>query len=149
MAAKIKDKDKGWKQILENMRDLAGTEVVVGLLGKGTFGASGAASVVDIGTFNEFGTRNIPARSFIGSTFDENSGFKSGQIVVAKVAFSRGSVNAALNRLGMTAQAAVQRKITTGPFEPNAPSTILQKGSTKPLIDDGDMRRAITYEVRK
>jgi len=32
---------------------------------------------------------------------------------------------------------------------PNAPSTIAQKGSSKPLIDTGSMLNSITYAVRK
>lgn len=34
-------------------------------------------------------------------------------------------------------------------WDPNAESTILAKGSDKPLIDTGDMRKSITYVVRK
>lgn len=33
-------------------------------------------------------------------------------------------------------------------WAPNAPSTIEQKGSDKPMIDTGEMRRAIRYVVR-
>ncbi|WP_427112434.1 hypothetical protein [Megasphaera sueciensis] len=34
-------------------------------------------------------------------------------------------------------------------WPPNAPSTIKQKGSTKPLIDTGTLRKAITYVIRE
>lgn len=34
-----------------------------------------------------------------------------------------------------------------GEWEPNSPLTIERKGSSKPLIDKGDLRRSITYEV--
>lgn len=34
-------------------------------------------------------------------------------------------------------------------WDPNAESTILAKGSDKPLIDTGDLRKSITYVVRK
>lgn len=34
-----------------------------------------------------------------------------------------------------------------GDWEPNSPLTIERKGSSKPLIDKGDLRRSITYEV--
>ncbi len=34
-------------------------------------------------------------------------------------------------------------------WPPNAPSTIREKGSSMPLIDTGQMRRAITYALRR
>lgn len=55
-----------------------------------------------------------------------------------------------LNKAGMVAVSA-----TRGWFEnpangwpPNAPYTIKKKGSSQPLIDTGEMRKAITYVVR-
>lgn len=59
-------------------------------------------------------------------------------------------LDANLNRAGMRAQNAAR-----GWFEdprnnwpPNSPKTIKAKGSDKPLIDTGEMRKAITYVVR-
>lgn len=34
-------------------------------------------------------------------------------------------------------------------WDPNSPSTIKRKGSDKPLIDTGEMRKAITYVVKE
>lgn len=150
----VKDRDRGWNKIMDNMAELRSATVVVGLLGESTYkkGESSEVSVVDYGTFNEFGTRNIHSRSFLGSTFDETNAFKDETRALARKVYSGDmSPDKALNHLGMVAQAAVQVKITEGgtPYRPNADSTVARKGSSSPLIDDGDMRRAITYEVRK
>lgn len=55
--------------------------------------------------------------------------------------------------VGLTAASAVQDKISNGPFTPLSPVTLakrLAKGRTgdKPLLDSGQLRRAITYVVR-
>ncbi len=154
MGAKMTAHDKGLKRLMSSMQELSSAKVVVGLMGESTYkkGESSEVSVVDYGTFNEFGTRNIPSRSFLRSTFDENDGFRSVTNQIAQGLYSlEMTADQALNTLGMVAQAKVQRKITKGgtPYTPNAPATIRQKGSSKPLIDTGRMRQSITYEVRK
>lgn len=54
-----------------------------------------------------------------------------------------------LNRAGLVAQNAC-RKWFTDPrnnWAPNKPSTIKAKGSSRPLIDTGELRKSITYVV--
>jgi hypothetical protein len=47
-------------------------------------------------------------------------------------------------------QAGVQEYIANGQVEPpNAPATIARKGSSTPLIDTGQLRSAITWELEK
>lgn len=43
----------------------------------------------------------------------------------------------------------VKKRIITGPFVPNAPTTIAKKGSDKPLIDTGQLLDAIDYKMHK
>lgn len=59
-------------------------------------------------------------------------------------------LDANLNRAGMRAQNAARAwfKDPRNNWPPNSPRTIKQKGSDKPLIDTGEMRKAITYVVR-
>jgi hypothetical protein len=54
-----------------------------------------------------------------------------------------------LKRAGMLAQNLVRAWFTNpkNHWAPNAPSTIKRKGSDKPLIDKGDLRKSITYVV--
>lgn len=64
------------------------------------------------------------------------------------------AVDKGLNAVGLVAQAAVRAKITDGPFTPLAPRTLAARKArgrtgTKPLIDTGQLRNAITYVIRK
>ena len=49
--------------------------------------------------------------------------------------------------LGAVMQARVQRSITSLRQPKNAPITVLLKGSSNPLIDEGHMRRHVTFKV--
>jgi hypothetical protein len=52
--------------------------------------------------------------------------------------------------LGQWGAAAVKRTITSGQVTPpDAPGTIARKGSSTPLIDEGQLVNAITYAVEK
>jgi hypothetical protein len=42
----------------------------------------------------------------------------------------------------------IQHEITVLRHPPNAPATIRAKGSSKPLIDTGEMRQSVTYQIR-
>jgi hypothetical protein len=52
-----------------------------------------------------------------------------------------------LNQIGILAQGDVQDSIVSGNWVRNAPSTIKQKGSSRPLIDTGAMRQAVTWAI--
>ena len=43
----------------------------------------------------------------------------------------------------------IQESITEGAWEPNAPSTVAKKKSSKPLIDTGRMRQSVNYIIRE
>lgn len=70
---------------------------------------------------------------------------------VAKAALNgkRYEAKAALKRAGMTAQNIVRAWFTDprNHWAPNAPSTIKRKGSSRPLIDTGELRKSITYVI--
>lgn len=161
MSLTIKDRVP---EILKAVRDLTKKEVLVGVPDENAGrqpepGEPADVSNAVIGYVMEFGDpeRNIPARASLvpGVTSaipDITKRMKSG----AEQALS-GSPEAAekaMHAAGLMAQAAVQRKITDGPFVPLSPVTLAERrrrGRTgeKPLIDTGQYRRAITYVIRK
>ena len=53
-----------------------------------------------------------------------------------------------LDLAGVIGVRAVQDKIMTGPFAPLQPRTIARKKSSRPLIDTGQLRQAVSYVVR-
>jgi hypothetical protein len=69
---------------------------------------------------------------------------------VAKVALDGGDITPALEEVGLQGQN-IARAWFTNPannWAPNSKITIARKGSDKPLIDSGEMRKAITYVVK-
>lgn len=105
---------------------------------------------------NEFGVFTgevkIPARPFLRTTFEgENVEklSKKAQVLLNRCAEENRNAEGYLNQIGLYASTLVQRNIREGDWEPNAPLTVFLKGSSKPLIDTGTMRRAVTSWVTK
>lgn len=58
-------------------------------------------------------------------------------------------VDRANQRIGLDAVRAIRVAIRAGVYTPNAPLTVAMKGSSKPLIDTGDLNRRITHDVER
>ncbi|WP_419154632.1 hypothetical protein [Weissella bombi] len=99
-------------------------------------------------TWQEYGTsRGIPARPFLRNTQYENESRwsqKTGQDIIQ--VFEGGlSSSAVLSKLGLLMVQDIRKTIDAGNFAPLSPVTIAKKGSSKPLVDTGDMYGAITH----
>jgi phage gpG-like protein len=153
--AKVEDRDLGWKKIKRELEWLSGKSVTIGWQGKSVLtvpGLSGEATIVDIATFHEFGTVNIPARPMLRTTNDKHQNaiadFFTKQL--GDVVEGKRKGEQALSRSGMLVASKIQQTIRESPSwaEPLAPSTIAAKGSTKPLIDTGRMIQSVTWAIR-
>lgn len=91
----------------------------------------------------------IPARPFLRPAIYNNARRISrvGRQALVEVARGTRAMVGALDLMGVFATGLVKREITTGPAEPNAPSTIKKKGSSRPRIDSGALRQGITHVV--
>lgn len=109
-------------------------------------------SVAQVAAWNEYGTTRMPARPFIRTTFsrdrDKIQNYLSAEV---KKMIETGDIDAeaTFNRIGAYSKSLVQKNIREGPWVPNAPSTIRKKGSSRPLIDTGQMRQSVQYVVRE
>ena len=127
--------------------------VAVGVLGAAASaphaGAEGA-TVADVATWNHYGTTRIPARPFLTETMSRHGAAinKLFARIARGVALEKLTVEQGLGLMGEHLVGEVKRTISEGVPPPNAPATIEQKGSSTPLIDKGQVRAAITYEVR-
>lgn len=92
-------------------------------------------------------TLRIPKRSYLRSYFDEKEWINIGKTIVDGVVLGNLTANQALNQWGMFMVGGIQRKITETKKPPLHPFTINQKGSTKPLIDTGELRNSINYKI--
>lgn len=93
---------------------------------------------------------HIPERSFIRSAFDENQKeiIALSEDVGNKVAEMKIDPMQGLRLIGQKMEDKVKEKIDSGPFTPNAPSTIKKKGDNKPLVHNTNLKNSIRYEVR-
>ncbi len=133
-------------------RDFKGRFVRRGVVYGGTAGREGTPIVV-VAASNEFGTSDgrVPERSFIRSTVDEElPNLKLiRDRVVARVVEGTLRPRQAIGLLGAYLQGKIRAKIDSNVPPPNAPSTIAAKGSSHTLIDTGNLKQAITFEVHE
>lgn len=109
--------------------------------------------------WNEFGTRGgasgggwggpVPERPFMRNALRANrSAYLSAmRSSAAKLVMGQTSLQQVMSKLGILAQGDIQGSITSLSSPPNSPVTIEIKGSSKPLIDSGEMRAAVTFKV--
>ncbi|WP_169294733.1 hypothetical protein [Advenella sp. EE-W14] len=154
--ADIKVTDLGFEKIIANDSKLAGNGVKFGIqAGQGDQEEEGVhkgADILDIAIYNEFGTEHIPARPFMKDFANKNEHvLLKAMDRQAKNVFAGMPVATALADLGEFAQKHQKNHIRKASrwAEANAPSTIRQKGSSKPLIDTGALVNAVRYEVLK
>lgn len=149
--------DALWKKILGVARSMNGAHVKVGVLSDQEHGDD-AIGNVELAATHEFGSpaAGIPERSFIRRALAWNSGpwlpsFTAK--LVARVVAGQLDELKALEILGQRCVAEVRRTITAGLVEPRLEDsaagrrTIARKGSSKTLVETGQMLNSISYEV--
>jgi len=156
----VKSTDRGYNALLKRVFGFGRPQIAMGILEadaqKEHEAPEGAdakehVTVLDVGTWNEFGTDTVPARSFIRAWFDE----ASPAMRTALTALMKGVVAGThtkeqiLELLGQRGQGGIQKRIAQGIDPPNAPATVKAKGSSKPLINSGQLRQSVTYAVRE
>jgi len=163
VTVQVKIIDRGWNGIKQRMETLRGAGAVVKV---GVQGPQAAANhqdsrltVAQIATVHEFGrvihqpkmnrTITIPERSFLRATIDMYQEAIARRQVLLTQGYLLGKfeMRASLELLGLYVVGLVKQRIANGIAPPNRPSTIARKGSSKPLIDTGQLRNSITHKV--
>ena len=129
--------------VLEKLKLQFGT-VDVGFF-KGTHTYPNGKDVTEVAKKNNEGIK-VPKRSFMIPAGDKAAN-KIINITVNSIAGGMDE-SQALSRAGIIFKNAIQREITNLKEPPNAPSTILKKGSSNPLIDTGLMRSKVEWKLR-
>lgn len=138
--------------LLERIAELGKPKVYIGIPSS-TNARQGASNNATIAATHEMGapSRGIPARPFLIPTMQNNAdkyvnlmaqGFRNALQDKTKAA-------EVYEKIGLVASSDVKDYIVSGQFVPLKQSTIDRKGSSKPLIDTGELRNSISYEVRK
>lgn len=147
--------DKVWKKLLKRVGLLAHARVRVGVL-SGSGGDSPTESgltMLDIAMIHEFGApkAGIPERSFIRLTFemDQSKLAKFTARLARLIILGEVSVERALSLLGEFGVSRVKKTIIDGVSPALAASTIAAKGSSKPLVNTGQLLNSIGHDRTK
>lgn len=129
----------------------------VGILGSGAARDDAPGSTINnatLGLIQMFGSlsRKIPARDFLLMPIQKNQRelIQSLQSGAMRDAFTRHEYKKMFALLGLKAEELVQRAFETGGFglwKPLKAETVARKGSSKPLIDTGQLRKSISSDV--
>ncbi len=134
----------------------ANKSLKVGIL-EGAQTTSEGPSIAEIAYWNEFGTHSkkdnihIPARPFFRNAISNNTDTWA-ESIRSQLKFmgvtDKNIVEKVLKKTGQLMRSDIQQSISKGGFVPNHPYTIKMKGGrSTPLVDTGDMRNAINFEV--
>lgn len=126
----------------------AGT-VDVGVIDAGSH-VDSDLTVASIADINEFGL-GVPERSFMRSTTKEQKKniVSLQKKLLVKIQNGEMDVETALGLIGEFTADKISQKIVSLRTPPNAPETIARKGSSNPLVDTGQLKNSITYEVNR
>lgn len=164
MSFKIKNGDSvvsGDFSKLEKLVENLGKKyyVDIGILGESNQSVEGGYTLAGIGAVHEFGTDRagrgnktvIPERSFIRMPLETGQDeIEAAVEPKLKKLMADGDIEGIFKLIGIAGEARIQEAFETagfGTWDPNAESTIERKKSDSPLIDQGDLRQAITSKV--
>lgn len=146
--------DHVWRALRTRLAGLAHARVKVGIIGAaaGEEHEGAGATNAEIGAAHEFGTATVPERSWLRSTFRDPEKREQLRRLQARLLrdLMAGKINVlqAMGLLGAWGMGAIKATITRdGHFAPLKPATIARKGSSRPLVDTGQMVGAITWAV--
>lgn len=153
--AKVSIEDDGTlDRLVTNTKNIGGS-VEVGWLGTqnhiGRGGAKNSITMADLAAIHYHGapSKNIPQRDVITPTIEQNESKYLGFIDRSIPSLIDGSMELKTmwQYLGMEGQADLQKQMITAKLAPLSPRTIRRKGSSRPLIDSGQLRQGVTYIV--
>lgn len=157
------DTDLGADALQRMLRGVGRASVRVGILSDSPHqereGASGALSVAEIAAVHEFGApavhefgapaAGIPQRSFVRATVDAEAAEiqRLQETLFAQVIDGQTTEAQALELVGAKVAAMMQARITSNIQPPLKPETVERKGSSVALVDTGQLKSSIVWEV--
>lgn len=157
--AKVKTQEKTDPAFTKFMKEISKKRwrpyVAVGL-NEGAGEYEDGESVINVGLWNEFGTKDIPSRPWLRSVVygKEEQINKIRTMVVKQIASGKIDMKKGLEILGERIVLMIQNQILgRGPFEANADATIATKRRknvsppNRPLYDSGLLARSVTAKV--
>lgn len=156
MSSAVSVTDHGYNALRERLERMGRTRVRVGVLDdqpkkKRDGEEPSKLSLIEVAAVHEFGApaARIPQRSFVRATVDEKRAEIAADQERLAAAVLNGKIEpeAAAELLGARVQGLIQTRIAEGIGPALAPATVSRKKSSKPLVDTGQLRSAITFRV--
>lgn len=156
MSSAVSVTDHGYNALRERLERMGSTRVRVGVLDDQPKRAAASKtgeklSLLEVAAVHEFGApaAGIPQRSFVRATVDEKRAEIAADQERLAAAVLNGKIEpeAAAELLGARVQGLIQARIAEGIGPALAPATVRRKKSSKPLIDTGQLKSAITFRV--
>lgn len=142
----VEDRDLGLNDIIKEVKKLDGASTNIGIYGNG---GDASDNLAERAAVHEFGTRDgrIPERPFNRQAFDKNlkDTKKTIEIEFAKVLARKSKAKRFLSTVGAFYEGRLKKELEIGGFRALSPKTIAMKGSSRPLLDTGQMRGAIEH----
>lgn len=149
-----KSDDGQWAGITRRASHLSGG-VFVGYFAKqgGHVGSSQGKRPItlgDLARIHEQGLGRVPKRAFVKPAITANRHKYAKLVKSHMTAVLKGRLRPSTlwQLVGQEAVKDIGLYMTTATFTPLAPATIKAKGSSKPLIDTGQLRQSVTYQVK-
>lgn len=147
--------DHGWDDLLRTVKAMKNGDAYVkaGVLGSTSKREETGIDNVRLATIHEFGSpeAHVPERSFIRQPFDAHreAYFEMVRRLVAAIYEGKADIRQGLGRIGLKMTQDQRNRILKGAGvpPPNAPSTVEKKGSSRPLVDTGQLLRSLTHAV--
>lgn len=149
---RIRTDDVEWERIKKEMRNPKRGKLLVGVLdGADRKHPNADVTVGQIAVWNEYGTQNMPARSFARNWAILHKDMFAKQLAAAARTVILGGTDerVALGNLGVRYSKSMQQRIKDGIPPPNSPVTLARKDGETPLIDTSTLLDAITFKIVK
>ena len=151
--SKVIFNDDGLKDLKKAMKSV---RILVGLpKGTPTNEDYQGLTVIEVGAANEFGvpSKNIPARSFIREPLFKNEAKfrKVAQRIGVSILDGSNSFGDGVDEMGGWGQGIIKNSFSDNNWTPLKPATVKAKKSknSNPLLDTGNLRQSITWEIAK
>lgn len=156
--ATVKEEFNHIPKLEKELRYIKNHYIAIGIFSDAGEHPDAEINMVELARVHEFGatikqgdsTIVIPERSFIRAGFDSKKKNinKQAEKLLTDVIMMKTTAKPAMESLGQVIVTQLQKYLTNLSQPPNAASTIAQKGSSNPLIDEGHLRDSIVYKVR-
>lgn len=146
---KVTDKNFNLEKIKKTLLALKKKELQVGIFEDSGVNPDTGGRIVDYAIANEYGTSKIPERPFMRSTADEEAKKWSALMdkIVEDVTKGDFEFERKIGLVGEQMVSDIKEKISSNVPPPLKPATVKRKGSSRTLIDTGNMRNSITFRI--